>query len=166
MKSAKEIRDLTDQQLLFLMEHPEKYSPGVLGMEYLRRAKQGTDASIRQPGEIAALLKSHWNKKQECFFAVLFDGAHHVISVEMITKGIANKTIVHPREVFRKAILKNAVAIVVAHNHPSGNVSPSIEDITITNRLKDAGEIIGIKVIDHVIFCRNDYYSLLEHKEL
>ena len=165
MKSAREVRDLTDQQLLFLMEKPGKYSASILGMEYLRRKKQGNGSPIRQPGEIAALLKKHWNKKQEYFFAILLDGAHHLISVELVTKGLVNRTVVHPREVFRKAVQKNAVAIIVAHNHPSKNLQPSSEDKEITTRLMDAGKIVGIEVLDHIIFCKHDFYSFLEHEE-
>ena len=145
MKSAKEVRDLSDQQLLFLMEKPGKYSPSMLGMEYLRRRrKQGTESKIQHPAEVVTVLKRHWNKKQEYFFSILLDGAHRVISIEVVTKGLVNRTIVHPREVYRKAIQKNAVAIVVSHNHPSGNVIPSMEDKEITIRLKDAGKVVPI----------------------
>ena len=166
MKSAKEVRNLSDQELLLLMEKPEKYSPSVLGMEYLRRTKQGTRSKIQHPGEVVTVLKSHWNKKQEYFFSILLDGAHQVISVEVITKGLVNRTVIHPREVFRKAVQKNAVAVVVAHNHPSGNVTPSTEDTEITGRLKEAGKVLGIAVLDHIIFCKGEYHSFLENGEL
>ena len=76
--------------------------------------------------------------------------------------GILNRTIVHPREVFAEPITKRAAAIIVAHNHPSGNVDPSPEDREITNRLKAAGETLGIPLLDHIIFGVKGYFSFVE----
>jgi DNA repair protein RadC len=76
--------------------------------------------------------------------------------------GLVNKTHVHPREVFAEAIAERASAVIVAHNHPSGGVNPSKEDMDITSRLRDAGEILGIKLLDHVIFNHTEHYSFLE----
>jgi len=90
------------------------------------------------------------------------NGAHWTIRRHVVTIGLANRTMVHPREVFWPAIRDNAVAIVVAHNHPSGQIDPSNEDREVTRRLVAAGEIIGIPVLDHVIIGRDRYYSFLE----
>jgi DNA repair protein RadC len=90
------------------------------------------------------------------------DGSHQTINVHEITKGLANRTLVHPREVFAPAIEDRAVAIIIAHNHPSGKTDPSGEDLDITKRLVDAGTILGIPVLDHVIVGRENYTSLKE----
>jgi len=76
--------------------------------------------------------------------------------------GILNASIVHPREVFEKAILNHSSEIIVAHNHPSGDVTPSSEDIATTERLVNAGKLLGITVTDHMIICSNDYFSMRE----
>ena len=101
----------------------------------------------------------------EYFFSITLNGAHQVIDVHTITKGLVNRVLVHPREVFRPVLLDNATAIVVAHNHPSGNLEPSREDKDITNRLKEAGDLLGIRVLDHLIFSSNGYRSMLESNE-
>ncbi len=101
-------------------------------------------------------------KKQEVFIVVLLDIKSQVIKVEEISKGGLAKSIVHPREVFKTAIRASAAGIILGHNHPSGNTTASPEDITITNKLIDAGNIIGIKVIDHLIIGDNNYLSMRE----
>ena len=94
------------------------------------------------------------------------NGSHEIIKVRTISKGLVNRTLVHPREVYRMAIKDNAAAIILTHNHPSGNPAPSIEDIEITNRMISAGKIIGIEVLDHVVIAKKGYYSFLEEGQL
>ena len=115
--------------------------------------------TVSGPFDILPLLQRYRNRKQEEFFVVTLDGNHRVIRTRSITKGLVNQTVAHPREVFRVAITDNATAIVVAHNHPSGSVNPSIEDENITKRLVKAGEIVGIPVLDHIIFSKSGYHS-------
>ena len=93
----------------------------------------------------------------------MLNGAHEVIGTIVATIGLLNRTIVHPREVFADAIRNRAAAVAVAHNHPSGNTEPSNEDIEVTERLKKAGDLLGIRVIDHIVFTDAKYYSFLEH---
>ncbi|MDR0496904.1 MAG: JAB domain-containing protein, partial [Treponema sp.] len=81
------------------------------------------------------------------------------LAVRIVTIGLVNRTIVHPREVFADPILDRASALVVAHNHPSGNLEPSAEDDEITSRLKAAGDILGVNFLDHLIFSENFYFS-------
>jgi len=122
---------------------------------------------IRTPIDALPVLGDKRIKaKTEGFYVIELDGAHEVIRVRTVTKGLVNRTMVHAREVFRNAIKDNAVAIVVAHNHPSGQVEPSAEDDQITKRLVEAGEIIGIPVLDHVIVARCGYFSYLEKGRL
>ncbi len=101
-------------------------------------------------------------KKQEVFLVVLLDIKSQVIKVEEISKGGLAKSIVHPREVFKTAIRASAAGMILGHNHPSGNTTASPEDINITNKLIEAGNIIGIKVIDHLIIGDNNYLSMRE----
>ncbi|MBN1057075.1 JAB domain-containing protein [Clostridium botulinum] len=83
-------------------------------------------------------------------------------NISVVSIGSLNSSIVHPREVFKTAIVSNSASILIAHNHPSGNTTPSKEDINITERIKKSGEIIGIKMIDHIIIGENSYISLKE----
>ena len=83
-------------------------------------------------------------------------------SISVVSIGSLNSAIVHPREVYKTAILSNAASIIIAHNHPSGIVDPSHEDITLTNRLDEAGKIIGIKLLDHLIIGYGNFYSFKE----
>jgi DNA repair protein RadC len=107
-------------------------------------------------------LKKYASKNQEYFLVITLDGGHGLIRVHEITKGIANKTLVHPREVFRPAIIDGACGVIIAHNHPSGDVKPSTEDHNVTRIMKQAGEIIGISVLDHIIVSKYGYYSFME----
>ncbi|MBX3042576.1 MAG: DNA repair protein RadC [Candidatus Kapabacteria bacterium] len=95
----------------------------------------------------------------EIFRILLLNSSNQIIKEAIITEGILNQTLVHPREVFRPAIIESAASIVLIHNHPSGNPEPSVEDKRITDRLVETGNVIGIKVLDHLIFGSNDYYS-------
>lgn len=118
--------------------------------------------SISSPGDIGSLLDEYRFKKQEYFLLVTLDGAHQVIEVREITVGLVNRSLAHPREVFRPAIADSAAAIVVAHNHPSGSIEVSTEDKEVTRRLVDAGELIGIPLLDHVIVSKRGTVSLKE----
>lgn len=87
----------------------------------------------------------------EWFYVVLLDTRNHPMARVTVTRGVANSSLVHPRETFKSAILAGATAIVAVHNHPSGDPAPSSADIKIAKQLRDAGEVIGIKLIDHII---------------
>lgn len=111
------------------------------------------EAVIRQPQDLADLLMPYFQQlAHEEFMVVLLDTKNKVLSKRTIFRGSLNASIVHPREVFKYAIRHSAAAIVVAHNHPSGDPTPSREDIDVTRRLVEAGKIIGIEVLDHVVF--------------
>ena len=102
-------------------------------------------------------------KAQEEFHSFYLDTKHHVIGMEMISKGSINATIIHPREVFKGALLANAHAIIIAHNHPSGDVEPSNADKNVTTMLVDAGKLLDVKVIDHVIIgSKGGFFSFSE----
>ena len=99
---------------------------------------------------------------REHFLVILLTSKNTVIGVETISVGTLNASIVHPREALKPAIINSAAAIVLAHNHPSGVPTPSADDITITKRIKKAGEILGIDVLDHVIIGKGTFQSLKE----
>jgi len=123
-----------------------------------RRLKHSV--KITNPEEVYKLVKRYAGAKQEHFILLTLNGSHSVISISIVSIGLVNKTIVHPREVFRRAIKEAASAIIVCHNHPSGSVIPSPEDRQITKDISKAGAIIGIPLIDHIIFAKSGYISL------
>lgn len=102
------------------------------------------------------------DKDREHFIVVSLDTKNQPVSINICHIGSLNASIVHPREVMKSAILSNAASILVGHNHPSGKVEPSREDIDVTKRLVEAGKIIGIDVIDHIIVGEEKYISLKE----
>jgi DNA repair protein RadC len=114
---------------------------------------------VKHPDDIYEAVKRYTKSKQEYFLVLTLSGAHEIISVHIASFGLVNRTIIHPREVFKHAIKDNAVRIVVCHNHPSNKVLPSPQDIEITELLVDAGELIGIPVLDHLIISKKGYYS-------
>ena len=129
------------------------------------KQKDSIDVKITSPQDIADLLMEEMQYlKQECFKIILLDTKNKVIKVEGISVGILNASLVHPREVFIKAIRQHSAAIVLAHNHPSGDPEPSAEDKNITKRLCDAGELLGIAVLDHIIIGRGTYLSFKQEK--
>jgi len=126
-------------------------------------AARQQQTTIRQPGDVQALLMPRLqHKTQEEFVLLVLDTKNKVLAVEDVFRGSLNASIVHPREVFKKAISRSAAAIIVAHNHPSGDPTPSREDIEVTRRLVEAGKIIGIEVLDHVVFGDGKTVSMKE----
>lgn len=99
------------------------------------------------------------DKKQEHFYCVYLDTKNKIIKDKLLFVGTINESLVHPREVFKEAYLLSASSIIMVHNHPSGNPCPSKNDIIITNQMKEVGNLLGIRVLDHIIIGSNDYYS-------
>lgn len=118
---------------------------------------------VSRPQDIYTVLKRYANARTERFLCLTLDGAHQVIKANIISIGLVNRTVVHPREVFYPAIIQNACAVILSHNHPSGCLDPSPEDREITDRLRQASEVLGIALLDHVIIGRTGYYSFVEH---
>ncbi len=131
-------------------------------LELGRRRLPPKRRQISTPADIYPLVRHYATRMQEHFLSLALNGAHEVLAITVCSIGLVNRTIVHPREVFGEAIRQRATAIIVAHNHPSGNLEPSPEDRDVTRRLRQAGELLGIKVLDHLIFCEEGYLSLLE----
>jgi DNA repair protein RadC len=134
----------------------------------MRVMEPETNLSARSPEDTRKICADMADLAQESFVVLLLNTRNRVIDKVMITLGIMDCSLVHPREVFRPAILKNACAIILVHNHPSGDPSPSADDLRVTKQLVEAGKIIGIKILDHVIIGRRsdeqmkDFCSLRE----
>lgn len=119
---------------------------------------------LTQPREVATyLLPSYGSGAVEQFGLLMLDTKHRLIRIKIVFVGTLDMTIVHPREVFREAVASTAAAIVLFHNHPSGDPSPSADDLALTTRMVNAGDVMGIAVVDHVILADQRYFSLVEH---
>jgi len=134
--------------------------------EFVRRRIKPEGLKIKFPADILPLIQHYGDRKQEHFICVSINGANEVMTVRVVTIGLINKTHVHPREVFADVIAERASAVIVAHNHPSGELAPSKEDIQITKRLKEAADILGLNLLDHIIFNTRGYYSFVENNEI
>jgi len=106
------------------------------------------------------------NSDREHFVALHLDARNQVTALEIVSTGSLNASLVHPREVFKAAILNNAASVILAHNHPSGDTTPSREDIELTRRLVQAGDILGIDVFDHIIVGPDDEFSSMKREKL
>ncbi len=120
------------------------------------------DKTVREPGDVARLMAPLVaDISQESFWLILLDGRNKVAGITLISLGSLTAALVHPREVFKPAIAGSAAALVLLHNHPSGDPSPSAEDIALTRRLSEVGELVGIKVLDHLVIGEGGSYRSL-----
>jgi len=119
-----------------------------------------TGAYATTPEAALSVLEPLRDRAQEHFLAITVDVRMKILAVHTITIGTATASLVHARELFRPAILDNAASVILAHNHPSGDCSPSYADLETTAKLRKAGEIMGIQVIDHIIVSKTDHRSL------
>lgn len=145
---------------------PAKATLIAAALEFARRRIRPEGLKISFPADVLPLIQHYADRKQEHFFCISINGANEVITSRVVSVGLINKTQVHPREVYADPITDRASAIIVAHNHPAGGLTPSKEDIEITGQLKSAGETLGIRLLDHIIFNHKGYYSFLENGEL
>jgi DNA repair protein RadC len=118
--------------------------------------------AILSPRDIYRQLRVSKNARQERVFLFCLDTRGCAIKRDIVSVGTLNAALIHPREIFYPAIINNAASVIVAHNHPSGDPTPSDEDVNVTRMLAKAGEIIGISVLDHVVVARDGYTSLRE----
>jgi len=149
----------TVKELCRLTGLGESKACAVAAMLEFGRRKWASGQRIRHPSDIYNLIRHHADRRQERLLCLSLNGANEVLAVRIVTIGLVNRTIVHPREVFADPILDRASAIIVAHNHPSGNLRPSEEDFQITFKLKKAADILGIHFLDHLIFSELGYFS-------
>jgi DNA repair protein RadC len=131
-------------------------------IEFARRRIKPEGMKISTPADVLPLIRHFADRKQEHFLSVTINGANEVLNVRVVSIGLIDRSPVHPREVFADALTDRASGIIVAHNHPAGSLEPSPADIDATKQIKQAGEILGIGILDHIIFNRKGYYSFLE----
>ena len=134
--------------------------------EFVRRRLLPSTMRIRFPKDILPAVAHYADRPQEYFICLSLNGAHEITHTRVVSIGLVNRTMVHPREVFADPIKDRAAAIICAHNHPSGSTEPSKEDRDVTEMIKQAGKILGIELLDHIIFSPRGYYSFAEKKEL
>jgi DNA repair protein RadC len=133
-----------------------------LGRRVVKSAR-GELKTVRSPADAAGLVMEDMkNLDREHFRVILLDSKNSVISVETVSIGTVNASLVHPREVLKPALEKSATSMILVHNHPTGNVSPSREDILLTRRFEKCGRILGIEVVDHIIIGDGRYTSMKE----
>jgi DNA repair protein RadC len=121
---------------------------------------------ISHPVDVLPLVKFLEGKRQEHFVVVTLNGANEVIETRIVTVGLLNHSLVHPREVFADAITDRAAAVICVHNHPSGTLEPSSQDLAITRQLVEAGDLLGIRVLDHLIVTGEGFVSLKERGQV
>ena len=121
----------------------------------------GDQPIIDSPEKAVELLADIRDKKQEYFVCLTLDGANRLIAKRVVTIGTLTASLVHPREVFADVIADRAASIIVAHNHPSGSLEASQADREVTNRLRQAGELLGINLVDHIIITKDNFQSII-----
>lgn len=131
-------------------------------IEFARRRIKPEGAKIETPADLLPHIHHYADRKQEHFLCASINGANEILNIRVVSIGLIDRSPVHPREVFADALADRASAVIVAHNHPSGGLEPSPSDIAITAQLKAAGAILGIELLDHIIFNRTGYFSFLE----
>ena len=135
-------------------------------IEFARRRIKPGGLKITTPADILPLIRHFADRKQEHFLCITINGANEVLNVRVVSIGLLDRTPVHPREVFADAITDRASGIILAHNHPEGRLEPSPADVNVTRQIKQAGEILGIPLLDHIIFNPTTYFSFLEAGKL
>ena len=128
-------------------------------MTYIRRK------TLNDPYSIFEAVRHYGSRQQEYFLCVMLNGAHELMGINVVSIGLVNKTLVHPREIFADPLKERATAVVLAHNHPSGNLEPSDDDLATTLRIRKAGALLGIEVLDHIVFSEEGYRSMVESGE-
>ncbi len=135
-------------------------------IEFSRRILVPEKNRISSPSDIYPAVKHYADRNQETFLSVSLNGAHEIIRIRIVSIGLVNRTLVHPREVYADPLADRAAALIVCHNHPSGNTEPSPDDREVTAVLKKAGKILGIELLDHIIFSDSGFYSFLDKGEM
>jgi DNA repair protein RadC len=165
------LREISPQELMAIPGIGlAKASTILAGVELGKRTFQfrpNAKAIIDSPNSAAAAF-SHdlmW-QSQERFAVLMLDTKNSLISTHVITIGIATETLIHPRELFREAIRQSAIKIIIAHNHPSGNLEPSFEDIILTEQLLQSASLLNIPILDHLILGNGNYQSLRQKLDL
>jgi DNA repair protein RadC len=171
MTLASKLARLIDEKGLDVKTEDLSQFPGIgdakatlilAAIEFARRRIKPEGAKIVTPADLLPHVRHYADRKQEHFLCASINGANEILNIRVVSIGLVDRSPVHPREVFADALSDRASAVIVAHNHPSGGVEPSLSDVDVTKQLKAAGDIVGITLLDHIIFNRTDYFSFLE----
>ena len=157
------LRDVTAQELMEIPGvGPAKATTILAAIELGKRvlSSRPLEKTVVDDPAVAAAILSHDLMWQERFAVLLLDIKHRLVGTRVITIGTATETLAHPRDIFREVIRQGAVRAIIAHNHPSGNVEPSPEDIALTRQLLAGGQLLGIPLLDHLILGNGDHRSL------
>lgn len=145
---------------------PAKATAICASLEIGRRLSPKRARAINDSDSAFQTIRHYGDRQQEHFLCLMLNGAHELMGVNVVSVGLVNRTIVHAREVFSDPIRERATAIILAHNHPSGNLEPSTDDLETTYRMQKDGQLLGIQVLDHLIFSMDGYHSMREYGEM
>ena len=171
MTLAAKLAKVVDEKGLDLRAEDLKQFEGVGGakatlilaaVEFARRRIKPEGFKIESPVDVLPLIRHYADRRQEHFLCLSINGANEVINIRVVFIGLVDRTPVHPREVFADALTDRASGIIVAHNHPSGPLEPTAWDVEMTKQLKAAGDVVGVTLLDHMIFNRTGHFSFLE----
>ena len=172
VKNVSELKNLNYQELIKISGIGKAKACILLALiEFSMRMNQSVsslnDKIFNRPDIIFEYFKDRlFDEKQEHFYCVYLDSKKKIIANKLLFKGTVDRSLVHPREIFKEAYLLSASSIVCVHNHPSGNVSPSKEDIFLTKMLREIGNLMGVEVSDHIIVGKEEYYSFFENGDI
>ncbi len=147
------------------IDRPDIHFTREIAIRYVGRSKRVPEAIGSPLAAVALMRRVVTDDAREHFLAIYLDGRHRGIGHQVVSVGTATASLVHPRELFQPAILAGACAVVVGHNHPSGDPSPSIEDRDVTRRLAQAGHLLGIRLLDHIVWVRSGAFVSLQETE-
>lgn len=169
--SLKKIKNLTYHELVEIKGIGKAKACLILAIMELSKRMNSVqdkiiDVKITSPKIIYEYYKDIVNPFQEGFYCLYLNPGKIVLKEKLLFVGTVNQSMIHPRDIFKEAYLLNATAIICVHNHPDGDVKPSREDINTTERLKQIGYLMGIKLVDHVIIGKNNYYSFLQNGKI
>ena len=145
---------------------PAKASLIMAAIEFARRRIKPREVKITTPADVLPLIRHYADRVQEHFLSITINGANEVLNIRVVSIGLLDRAPVHPREVFAEVMTDRASGVILAHNHPEGGLEPSPADVDVTRQIKQAGEILGIPLLDHIIFNPSGYFSFLEAGKL
>jgi len=150
-----------------MMSKKTLYDDYIVTLHLVREGNPEKAPQIMCSNDVAKFLKSRLrDESREIYIAIYLNPQHRVVGVDEVSKGSSDAAIIHPREVFKGALLANATCVITAHNHPSGNPTPSPDDRMIHERLKKAGELLGVKLLDELVIGDGDrFYSYADNGE-
>ncbi len=172
LSSLADLKDITYEKLISIKGVGRSKACTILASMELSKRIEDVSSEIKNQKLTSSVMVYQYyklklaSKKQEHFYVVYLDNSKRVIRDKLLFIGTSNYSIVHPREIFKEAYLLSAAAIVCVHNHPTGNVFPSKEDLELTKKLEDIGTLLDIKVLDHIIVGKKNYYSFLENNDI